>query len=324
MNKVVVTGGAGFIGSHLTERLLERGISVRVLDIFDKNKTPNLLKARSFKHFEYIQADVSDFEAVNKFITSEFDTIFHYASLVGIKKYVESPQEVINVNVRGTQNILEIADKLEIKLLFSSTSEIYGKNPDVPWHENSQRVLGSTLHERWTYSSSKAVAEHLVLALHKFKGLDATIVRYFNVYGPRQNPIFVVSQNMKNAFLNKPLLQYGNGHQSRCFTYVDDAVEATLQLAFQNKTGVFNIGSSVETTVKELVHLVKAHFTDRVEIQILDVEKLYGDRYEDIDRRIPDVSKIYEAIGWEAKTSLEEGLEKTKLWIAQNKWWLED
>lgn len=317
MKKVIITGGAGFIGSHVAEEFIKKGCQVRVLDIYLPCDAVNLTTIINHPNLEYIQCDIVRKEELANWISSEYQTIYHFASVVGISKYIETPLKVVDVNVIGTRNIFELALEYDIKIVFSSTSEIYGKNPDIPWSEDHDRVLGPTFHERWTYSSSKAVAEHLANAMHRAMGLRVLTVRFFNVYGPRQNPIFVVSQNVKNAIAGLPMKMYDGGRQTRCFTYVNDAVDALIRLS--EKEGLegetFNIGSNRETEVGELLKIINASVETQVEIEKIDTNQLYGESYQDIQRRVPDVSKINKELSWKASTSLEDGIRETIKWF---------
>jgi len=218
-----------------------------------------------------------------------------------------------------------LALKNEIKILFTSTSEIFGKNPNVPWSEDDDRVLGSTKIDRWSYGTSKAMCEHMIFAMNKNLGLPAVIVRFFNAYGPKQPPYFVISQSIHKILHNEEPLLYDSGNQTRCFTFVEDIVEgAILADKTQKADGdVFNIGSNKETTIREVIEMVieLAGKKDEINWKNLDTSEHYGRKYEDIPKRIPDVSKAKRILNWEAKTDLRDGLKKTIDWAKQNQWW---
>ena len=195
MSNVVVTGGYGLIGSHLVSTLLDRGDSVTVFD-YAKNTRDTSIDFDRHANFRFVQGDVTDLSALEAALTPGVDKVFHLAAVVGVKNYMKDPLRVLDVNVTGTRNVLELSQRHGTRVIFASTSEVFGKNPNPPWAEDDDRVLGSTRTARWSYSTSKAMAEHLVFAMHTALGLPVTVVRYFNVYGPRQNPIFVISQSV--------------------------------------------------------------------------------------------------------------------------------
>ena len=207
MSDVVVTGGYGFIGSHLVSALLARGDSVTVFD-FAKNTRDTSIDFDRHPNFRFVQGDVTDISALERALTPGVDTVFHLAAVVGVKNYLEDPLRVADVNVTGTRNVLELSHRHGAHVVFTSTSEVFGKNPNSPFAEDDDRVLGSTRTARWSYSTSKAMAEHLVFAMHTTYTLPVTVVRYFNVYGPRQNPIFVVSQSIHRIQESHAMLGY--------------------------------------------------------------------------------------------------------------------
>ncbi len=323
VKKVLVTGGSGFIGSFIAERLIDKGYRVIVFDKLDSKKAHNLQKIMGHPNFEYVRGNVTDIGQLEKIITEDLNMIYHLSAIVGIKNYLEDPLNVINVNVLGTKNVLDVACKYKIRVLFTSTSEIYGNNPKVPWSEEDNRILGPTSVDRWSYSSSKAIAEHMVLGVHKSKELPVNIVRFFNVYGPRQNPILVVSQSIKKVINGEKPLLYDGGRQTRCFTYIADAVEATIKVAENKKSNgkIYNIGSNKESSIIEVLSIIcKALGKDAI-FEDVDTYEYFGNKYQDIHRRVPDVSKIDNEIGWRATTSLEEGIDKTIKWALENPWW---
>lgn len=327
MSNVVVTGGYGFVGSHLVTALLNRGDTVTVFD-FAKNTRDTSIDFDRHPNFRFIQGDVTDRAALEAAITPDVDKVFHLASVVGVNKYVEDPLRVVDVSVIGTRNVLELCHRHGARVVFTSTSEVYGKNPNTPWAEDDDRVVGSTRTARWSYSTSKAMAEHMVFAMHEAHGLPVTVVRFFNVYGPRQNPIFVISKSIHRILNGREPLLYDSGNQTRCFTYVDDAVAGTL-LAADSDAGigeVFNIGSMTETTMRDAVDLaIKIAKVDSVSsTEAFDTAVSYGDRYEDIPRRVPDSTKAQRLLGWRLQVDLEEGLRRTIEWARTNPWYLEE
>ncbi|MFD0900477.1 NAD-dependent epimerase/dehydratase family protein [Actinomadura sediminis] len=318
MSRVAVTGGCGFVGSHLAEALVRRGDEVVIVD----GAPPAAVPAAIRGHAAYVQADVRDPEAVAEAINPGIDTVFHLASVVGVDRYLSRPLDVIDVNFGGTRNVLEAAVKAGARVLMASTSEVFGKNPAVPWPEDGDRVVGATSADRWTYSTSKSLAEHLTYAFIRQHGLDATIVRYFNVYGPRQRPAYVISRSVHRALNGTPPALYDGGGQTRCFTYVDDAVEGTLRAAAQPGGGSFNLGGTEETTVAEAVALVARMTGFGGGSTAVDTGERLGAAYEDLPRRVPDTTRARELLGWECSTSLPEGVAKTIEWARDHPEWL--
>jgi UDP-glucose 4-epimerase len=327
MPNVVVTGGYGFIGSHLVSALLDRGDTVTVFD-YAKNTRDTSIDFDRRPNFRFVQGDVTDMAALEQALTPGVDTVYHLAAVVGVSNYMNDPLRVLDVNVIGTRNVLELSNRHGVRVVFASTSEVFGKNPNPPFAEDDDRVLGSTQTARWSYSTSKGMAEHLVFAMHAAYGLPVTVVRYFNVYGPRQNPIFVVSQTVHRILNDRRPLLYDSGDQTRCFTYVDDAVAGTL-LAADNDAAIgqaFNIGSMTETSMREVVDLaIKIADVDSVaEAEAVDTAERYGNRYEDIPRRIPDSTKAQRELGWRLTVDVAEGIRRTIDWAQANSWYLKD
>ncbi len=314
--KVLVTGCNGFIGSHLTEQLINEGYEVIGLDILPQSQAQNIQSILGNQAFTYLTGDVTDKAVVDAVITPSISKVFHLAARVGIERYMENPIDVVRTNVVGTLNIIEAALKHNCYLFFSSTSEIYGKNPNVPWAEDDDRVLGSTSFERWSYSSSKSAAEHAVRGAFKQQGLKGCIVRFFNIYGPRQSEAFVISRNILKAANGESLVMHNSGAQTRCFTYVNDAIFACISLVKETNTNgeVFNVGNDTEHSVREVLNAIVSVSGKKLKIETVNTSNSFGDAFEDIMRRVPQVSKIYAAIGWKASTSLHEGLSKTYAW----------
>ncbi|MET7461357.1 NAD-dependent epimerase/dehydratase family protein [Nonomuraea sp. NPDC005501] len=320
MARVVVTGGSGFVGSHLVERLVADGHETTVFD--HGAPPPGLISGPDAP--QHVTGDIRDRAQLAAAIEPGVDVVYHLAAVVGVDRYLDEPLDVIDVNLMGTRNVLDLAERAGAKVVLASTSEVFGKNPAVPWAENDDRVLGSTAVDRWSYSSSKALAEHLAFAFMRQRGLRATIVRYFNVYGPRQRPAFVVSRTIHRALRGLPPIVYDDGGQTRCFTFVDDAIDATLTAGTSEKADgeCFNIGSSEETTVGEVVRLILELAGDGPAAVPLDTGARLGPRYQDLRRRIPDARKAYEVLGWRASTDLREGLARTITWGRATPWWL--
>jgi dTDP-alpha-D-glucuronic acid decarboxylase len=318
MAQVLVTGGCGFIGSHLAEYLSRSGDEVTIFDA----APPPRERADSVR---YIQGDVRDEAALASSIPAGVDVIYHLSAIVGVDRYLAVPADVVEINLLGTLNVLRCARDADAKIVLASTSEVYGKNPATPWQEDSDRVLGSTAVDRWSYSTSKALAEHLTFAYIRQYGLQATIVRFFNVYGPRQRPAYVVSRSVHRALRGLPPEVYDSGAQTRCFTYIDDAIHGTVLAANLPKADGehFNIGSDRETTVTEVVDIVCELTGLAVPAAPLDTAAQFGSRYQDIARRVPDTSKARDILGWTCATSLREGLAMTIDWARRNPWWLE-
>lgn len=320
MQRVLVTGCNGFIGSHLVDTLVKKNYHVFGVDLYPYQWNDNHLDVQKKDNFSEIKGDLLNTEFVRKIISDlKPDIVFHLASVVGVNLYLDDPFKVIDININTTKNLIEALKNEKCKLVFSSTSEIYGINPQIPWKEDeSNRVLGSTRVDRWSYSSSKAVAEHMLWTAHRIYNLPVTVVRFFNVYGPRQRSDLVVPAMIKQALSGKPVLLYDGGRQTRCFTFVEDAVEGIILAAtLPAATGhVFNIGRNVEVSIKELLQEIKTQIEPltKINFEYVNTKKLYGHSYQDIPRRVPNVEKARDLLGWEAKTPLSEGLSRTITW----------
>ncbi|KWX00860.1 dTDP-glucose 4 [Carbonactinospora thermoautotrophica] len=316
---MVVTGGCGFVGSHLVDRLLRQGYEVIAYDV---SPPPPDQRGDSVR---YLAGDIRDRARLATAITEGVDVVYHLAAVVGVDRYLAQPLDVIDITVSGTRNVLELATQVGAKVVVSSTSEVYGRNPAVPWPEDADRVLGSTAAERWSYSSSKALAEHLTFAFARQRGLRATIVRYFNVYGPRQRPAYVVSRSIHRALRGLPPVVYDDGQQTRCFTYIDDAIDATLRAGTDPRADgeCFNIGSTEETTVGEVIELVSQLTGLSPCLVSVDTDQRLGVGYQDVRRRVPDTAKARALLGWCSTTPLRTGLMRTIEWAREHPWWLE-
>ena len=306
--KYLVTGGAGFIGSHLCDALIKRGDSVVVLDNFSTGNRQNIDHLLRNASFELIEGSILDTEIVDKAVAS-VDHVIHLAAAVGVFTIVDKPLESITTNLRGTENVLEASHKHQKEVLIASSSEIYGKNAGGALNEESDRIVGSPLKSRWSYSEAKAIDESMAYFYYQEKKLAVRIVRFFNTVGPRQVGHYgmVVPRFVSAALNNKPLTVYGTGSQSRCFCHVYDAVEGLLAVIDSNATlgEVFNIGNDEEITIEDLAHEIIESTGSASVIEKVLYEKAYAAGFEDMQRRIPDISKIKRVVGWAPKLSLD-------------------
>ena len=313
--KVLITGGAGFLGSHLADAFLARGDQVVALDTGLQIKVRHLMRHPRFR----LVADSVMNPDILDGLAAHADLVYHLAAVVGVEHYVGDPYKVLNININGTQNVLRAAFKHGRRVVFSSTSEVYGRNPAVPWREDADRVLGPTTIDRWCYSTSKATGEHFCLAYRRL-GLPVTIVRYFNVYGPRLDRLDVgrvITIFMGQLLRGEPLTVIGDGAQTRCFTYVADAVEATVAAGVlaAAEGQVINIGTAEETSMRRLAELMIEIGGGRSTLRFVPQERVYGDGYEDVPRRAPDVGVMERLLGLRATTSLVDGLRETIAWF---------
>jgi len=313
-NRVLITGGAGFIGSHLAETLLERGIQVTVIDNLSTGSMENIEHLLSKPSFHYVIDSIMN-EGLMEWLIRESDEIFHLAAAVGVKLIIEHPVDVIFTNIIGTEIVLRLANKCNKKVLITSTSEIYGKNNTVPYSEESDRILGSTTKNRWSYSSSKAIDEYLALAYHKEKKLSVVIARLFNTVGPKQTGMYgmVIPRFIEQALSNKDITVYGDGEQTRTFSYVKDVVEALISLMNRpNSSGeIFNIGGQEEITIENLAKSIKGITKSKSKITFVPYDEAYEKGFEDMRRRVPDTSKIRNFIGWSPRTGIDDILKIT-------------
>lgn len=300
--------------------MLNRGDEITVLDQ-PASPSKNLSKYSDYDNFHYSGGDVRDKSFLESLISEDYEKIFHLAAIVGVENYCEKPLETVDVNVGGTRNIVELALEKNIKLIFTSTSEVFGKNPDVPWSEKSDRVLGPTSIDRWSYSTSKSLCEHMLFAVHDKYGLPVVIIRYFNVYGPRQKPIFVVPAMIEKVLNDENPVVYDSGRQTRCFTYIKDAIEGTILASESSRAEgeSFNIGNIQETSIKNLAEkIIEVSGKENLEPEFINPEDMYGSDYEDLDRRVPEVKKAKKLLSWKPSTNLKEGIEKTLRWFRDN------
>jgi len=312
--RALITGGAGFVGSHLAEKLLERGDEVFVLDNLQTGSIENIEPFKPNPRFHYTIDNVMN-EPVTAELIDRVDVVFHLAAAVGVRLIVESPVNTIETNVHGTEMILKLANKKKKKVMVASTSEVYGKSTDVPFREDSDLVMGPSSKGRWSYACSKAIDEFLALAYAKEKRLPVVVFRLFNTVGPRQTGRYgmVIPNFVKQALLGHAITVFGDGSQRRCFTYVGDVVGALIQLA-ENPGAigqVFNIGNDhEEVSILDLARRVKERTSSRSEIVNVPYERAYEEGFEDMLRRVPDLSKIRALIGYEPQVHLDEILER--------------
>jgi UDP-glucose 4-epimerase len=310
----LVTGGAGFIGSHLVEALLARGCSVIVLDNLSTGVLSNLDSVAGHPGFRFVQGSVLD-ELVVDELTHQSDTVIHLAAAVGVKLVVEQPLRSLTTNIRGSEIVIEAAHRYRRKIMVASTSEIYGKNSHGPLAENADRILGSPTVTRWSYSTAKAVEEILANAYHRERGLPTIVVRLFNTVGPRQCAAYgmVIPRLVGQAVRHEPLTVFGTGDQTRCFVHVADTVDAILRLLEQDGAigGTFNIGSAEEISMLKLARAVIARSASTSRIELISYEQAYGPGFEDMERRVPDTGRLRELTGWAPKRNLADVLDET-------------
>jgi len=312
--KVLITGGAGFVGSHLAEALLARGDDVTVLDNLSTGSIENIEHLKPEPRFRYAIDTVTN-EPVAAELIDRADVVFHLAAAVGVRLIVESPVNTIETNVHGTEMVLKLANKKKKKVVIASTSEVYGKSNDVPFREEADLVMGPTSKGRWSYACSKAIDEFLALAYHKEKHLPVVVVRLFNTVGPRQTGRYgmVVPNFVKQALLGHPLSVHGDGSQSRCFTFVSDVIGALVKLAeHPGAVGrVFNIGNErEEISMLELARRVVARTGSSSAIVLVPYDQAYEEGFEDMQRRVPDLGRIRALIGYEPQVHLDEIIDR--------------
>jgi len=311
--RVLITGGAGFIGSHLADAYLARGDEVFVLDDLSTGSIDNIRHLRGHERFHYTIESIHHAPTVAELV-DQCDVVFHLAAAVGVRLIVESPVRTIETNVHGTEVVLAQANKKKKKVLIASTSEVYGVSTQVPFREDGNLVLGPTSKGRWSYACSKAIDEFLALAYWRERKLPAVIVRLFNTVGPRQTGQYgmVVPTFVKQALAGRPITIHGDGSQSRCFADVSDVIGALVAVMEQPAAvgEVFNIGSDEEVTIRALAERVKAHTGSHSDIICLPYEQAYGEGFEDMPRRVPDISKIGSLIGYRPTKSLDQILER--------------
>lgn len=307
--RALITGGAGFIGSHLAETLLRQGHEVSIIDNLSTGSIDNITHLKGTAGFRYNIETVTN-EPVLAELIDQSDTVFHLAAAVGVKLIVEEPVHTIETNVHGTEVVLKHANKKKKLVVIASTSEVYGKSTNVPFREDADLVMGATVKHRWAYACSKAIDEFLALAYYKEKKLPVIIVRLFNTVGPRQTGQYgmVLPTFVRQALAGHPITVFGDGTQSRSFTYVGDVVDALIKLVDQPRAAgeVFNIGSSEEISIRQLAEKVRALARSQSPIVLIPYDKAYESGFEDMPRRVPDISKIQQAIGYRPRVPLDD------------------
>lgn len=317
----LITGGAGFIGSHLAEELLNNGNKVVILDNLSTGRLQNIVQFEGNPDFELVVGTILDEVLVDK-LAERCDIIFHLAAAVGVELIVKKPLESLTTNIKGSEVVLEMAHRYRKKILITSTSEIYGKNVNGPLKENDDRILGSPLKTRWSYSTAKAVDEMLAYVYWKEKSVPSVIVRLFNTVGPRQTGYYgmVMPRFILQALKNKPITVYGTGKQTRCFLHVKDTVSALIKLVGDKDAvgEVFNVGSqeevSIDSLAKEIIKITKS----KSKIEHIPYEKAYEQGFEDMQRRVPDISKINNLIGFKPTYALTDIIKDIVSYIGNN------
>lgn len=312
--RALITGGAGFVGSHLAEALVARGDEVYVIDNLSTGSIENIEQLKPNPRFRYVIDSVLN-EPLLAELVDRVDVVYHLAAAVGVRLIVESPVNTIETNVHGTEAVLKHANKKRKKVLLTSTSEVYGKSNAVPFREDGDLVLGPTSKGRWSYACSKAIDEFLAIAYHKEKHLPVVVVRLFNTVGPRQTGRYgmVIPNLVKQALLGHPLTVYGDGSQTRCFTFVSDVVGQLAELGQDERAvgQVFNVGNDrEEVTILELARRVKARTGSASEIVIVPYDRAYEEGFEDMQRRVPDLAKLRALTGYEPRVGLDEILDR--------------
>jgi UDP-glucose 4-epimerase len=313
MERSLITGGAGFVGSHLADELLQRGQEVFVIDDLSTGHIDNIEPLKRDPKFHYVIGSVHN-EPILAELVDRCDVVYHLAAAVGVKLIVESPVNTIETNVHGTEVVLKLANKKKKKVLVTSTSEVYGKSTSVPFREDQDLVLGPTTKGRWSYACSKAIDEFLAIAYWHEKQLPVIIVRLFNTVGPRQTGRYgmVIPNFVRQALSAEPITVYGDGEQSRAFGYVGDVVRALADLARHPQAvgQVFNVGNTKEITINALAQLIKETTGSKSEIVHIPYDRAYEQGFEDMPRRVPDISKIHGLIGYQPTMELDEILER--------------
>jgi UDP-glucose 4-epimerase len=317
--RVLITGGSGFIGSHLADLYLSRGDEVSIIDDLSTGSIDNIAHLKSHPRFHYTIDTVQNVPLVAELVDA-CDIIIHLAAAVGVKLIVESPVRTIETNVRGTEILLSVANKKKKRILIASTSEVYGLSTDVPFREDGNLVMGATTKGRWSYACSKAIDEFLALAYWREKKLPTTVVRLFNTVGPRQTGQYgmVIPTFVKQALSGRPITVYGSGEQTRCFGYVGDIVKALMALMDHPDAigNVYNIGSSEEISINALAERVRDLANSESEILHIPYGEAYEEGFEDMPRRVPDTTKVHKLVGFRAETTLDTILKEVIAYYA--------
>lgn len=321
MRTLLVTGGAGFIGSHLAEAAVAAGDRVVAVDDLSTGSYRNVAALAGKDAFELVVASVED-ETTLETLVREADVVYHLAAAVGVKLIVEDPVHTIETNIRGTEVVLKLANKWRRPAVVASTSEVYGKSERVPYAEEHDMVLGPTTHSRWAYAASKAIDEFLAIAYHRRDGLPVVIARLFNTVGPRQTGRYgmVIPTFVRQAIRSEPITVYGDGTQSRSFTYVGDAVRALLDLPTRPEAfgEVFNVGGGREITIMGLAELVRERTGSSSEIVTVPYDEAYAPGFEDMHRRVPDISKLNRVTGYQPEVDLDEIIDRVAEYYRQH------
>jgi UDP-glucose 4-epimerase len=304
---ILVTGGGGFIGSHLCERLVLEGHSVTAIDNFSTGVRSNLLKLKGDSNFNLLEGSILDLSLLER-VTPKVEYVFHLAAAVGVFNIVKHPLESLLTNIRGTENVLEAAHASKVPVFLASSSEVYGKNISDSLKESDDRILGSPVTLRWSYSEAKAIDESLAYSYFIEKQLETRIVRFFNTVGPRQLGAYgmVVPRFVKSAIFNEPITVYGDGTQKRCFAHVYDVVDAVIAIAFAKNTvgKVINIGNDFEISINDLAKRIIRETGSQSEIVYVPYTAAYGEGFEDMERRVPNIDLIKDLVGWQPKRDL--------------------
>jgi len=320
--QILITGGAGFIGSHLADALIARGDSVTVLDDLSTGSIANIRQLKGCERFQYVIDSVMNKPLLAELV-DEADVVAHLAAAVGVRLIVESPVRTLDTNIRATELVLQAAAKKKKKVLITSTSEVYGKSEKFPFNENDDLVMGPPVRGRWSYACSKAIDEFLALAYHRERNLPAVVVRLFNTVGPRQTGAYgmVLPRFVTQALAGQPITVYGDGNQSRCFTWVGDVINALVRLLeLPGAEGnIFNVGSDEEISINDLAGIVKEVTGSSSPIRFLSYDEAYGADFEDMVRRVPDLTKIREAIGFSHSKDLRQIVEAVTESIAMER-----
>jgi UDP-glucose 4-epimerase len=318
---ILVTGGAGFIGSHLSDALIAQGHKVLVIDDLSTGRLENIQHLIGNSRFHFARASVTDALVLDR-LTSQSDLVIHLAAAVGVQLIVEHPVHTVETNVMGTEAVLKAALRYGCRTLIASTSEVYGKGARIPFGEEDDVLLGSTSRNRWAYAASKMVDEFLGLAYFSEYKLPVVLFRLFNTVGPRQTGHYgmVVPRFMQSALAGQPLRVYGDGTQSRCFCDVADVVRALIGLAFheQSPGRVYNIGGSQETTILGLAEKVKGVAGSKSSIEMVPYSEAYAPGFEDMQRRVPNTSRIESLLGWKPEYTLDQTLARVRDWLQQS------
>ncbi|MBN1428968.1 MAG: GDP-mannose 4,6-dehydratase [Anaerolineae bacterium] len=313
MTRALITGGAGFIGGHLSEALLGKGYEVTIIDDLSTGRFENVERLTDNPRFRFTIETIANTAVMDRLV-SECDIIFHLAAAVGVDLIVSQPIRVIETNIGGSEIVLQTARRYRRKVMLASTSEVYGKSNSAPFTENDDSVLGPTVKNRWSYAATKAVDEFLALAYHKEVGLPVVIFRLFNTVGPRQSGRYgmVIPRFVQAALKGEPIRVFGDGKQTRCFGNVSDSVRAIVGLSECNDAigQVFNVGTQEEVTILELAERVKARTGSSSTIEIIPYSEAYEEGFEDMRRRIPNTSKIRQLIGWQPEKTLDQTLDE--------------